>query len=94
MKEITLFHLTNCPYCIHARHALKELAEENPAYGEIAIHWIEEREEAALAASFDYYYVPTVYYEGKKLYEADPSQGYAEIKNSLKAALDTVLAAL
>ena len=92
MKQIKLFHLENCPYCIKARKALEELIREKPAYGEISIQWIEESRETELAGRYDYYYVPTVYYEGKKLYEASPSQDFAAIKESLRTALEAVLA--
>lgn len=92
MKRITLFYLERCPYCIKARRALDELGKENPAYASVQIKWIEESREPAFANQFDYYYVPTVYYEGEKLYEADPSEDYEAIKAKIKAALDTVLA--
>lgn len=80
MKKITLFYLQFCPYCIKARRALEELGRENPAYGSVQIRWIEERREAALADRFDYYYVPSIYYEDRKLYEANPSENYEDVK--------------
>ena len=70
MKELELFYLNSCPYCINARRAMDELVKETPAFGEIALRWIEEKQEPALAASRDYYYVPTLYFRGEKLYEA------------------------
>ena len=93
MKEIELFHLTRCPYCINARKAIGELLEENPAYAALSIRWIEESEEKELAESRDYYYVPTLYYRGKKLYEANPGQSFDIIKENIRAAFDEVLAA-
>ena len=90
MKKITLFHLTNCPYCLHAKKALAELLKENPAYGEIHIDWIEERQQPELAARYDYYYVPTIFAGEVKLYEADPSEDYDSIKRNIRAALDSV----
>ena len=93
MKTITLFHLEHCPYCIKARKALEELCKVDPAYSSVQINWIEERQEPEVADKFDYYYVPTIYYEGKKLYEAHPSEDYETIKGKVKEALDTVLAA-
>ena len=54
--------------------------------------WVEESEQLELANSYDYYYVPTIFDGEKKLYEADPSQSYADIKQSIKAALDAVCA--
>lgn len=93
MKKIELFYLEHCPYCIHAKKALAELMKENNAYAGMQIQWIEESVETELAGSRDYYYVPTVYYEGRKLYEASPAQNYASIKESLRAALEEVLRA-
>ena len=90
MKELELFYLNSCPYCINARRALDELVKETPAFGEIAIRWIEESQEPALAASRDYYYVPTLYFRGEKLYEAKPSHGYEAIKENIRTALERV----
>lgn len=91
MKEIKLFYLTHCPYCHNAKKALKELAEADPEYGTIHVKWIEESEESGLAAQYDYYYVPTIFDGDIKLYEADPSESYADCKKNIKAALDAVL---
>lgn len=92
MKEIELFYLRRCPYCIHAKKAIEELTGEVPAYGEIRIRFIEEREEAELAAQRDYYAVPAVFYNGEKLYEASSAHGYDIIKANLRAVFDKVLA--
>lgn len=93
MQEIELFYLTHCPYCINARKAIEELLEENPAFAKLQIKWIEESEEAELAESRDYYYVPTLYCGGKKLYEAKPAHGYAAIKENIRSAFASVLEA-
>ena len=92
MKKITLFYLHGCPYCDNARKALAELTNENKAYASVEVDWVEESEQAELANGYDYYYVPTIFAGEKKLYEADPSQSYADIKQSIKAALDAVCA--
>lgn len=91
MKTLTLFHLADCPYCHYARRALQELNAENPAYHTIQIEWIDERRQADLAAQYDYYYVPSLFDGKKKLYEANPSQSYEDVKRSLRSALDTAL---
>ena len=91
MKKVTLFHLEDCPYCHHARRALKELVKENPAYGEIEVEWIEERRHPEIAARYNYYYVPTLFHGEDKLYEASPSESYSEIKENIRTALDRVM---
>ena len=91
MKKITLFYLTGCPYCDNARRALKELEEENPAYGDVQIDWIEERQNAELAEQYDYYYVPTIYDGQTKLYEASPAESYDDCKKQVRSALDAVM---
>ena len=91
MKELTLFYLRDCPYCVSARRALHELEKEDPVYGRIPIRWVEESEQKTLADSFDYYYVPTVYRGSDKLWEAHPTDSYAAIRKKLKKALDTAL---
>lgn len=90
--KLTLFHLDNCPYCHNARRALAELVKENPAYGQIEIDWIEESRQPEVAERYDYYYVPTIYLGEDKLYEARPSESYADCKRNIKASLDTALA--
>ena len=93
MREIEIFYLTGCPYCRNAKRAVAELMQEEPAYGALALRWIEENEEAALADSRDYYRVPSLFYQGDKLYECSPLHGYDAIKAHLKAAFDWALAA-
>ena len=44
-----------------------------------------------IVANLDYYYVPTIYMGGRKLYEAHPSDDYDKIRRSVKAALDEAL---
>lgn len=90
MNKVILFHLEHCPYCHNAKRALAELIKEEPGYGEVEIEWIEESEQAELAAQYDYYYVPTIFDGDKKLYEAHPGESYDECRKNLKAALDAV----
>ena len=92
MKEIELFYLRSCPYCHKAKRAVDELIEENPAYADIQIRWIEESEEPAIAETRDYYYVPTIFWQGEKLYEARPTHSYDVIRQNIRAAFDRVLA--
>ena len=93
MREIEIFYLTGCPYCDAARRAVAELLQETPAYGALTLRWIEENEEKALADSYDYYRVPSLFHDGDKLYECSPFQGYETIKARIQAAFDQVLGA-
>ena len=92
MKEIEIFYLRTCPYCRNARKAVAELMDENPAYADIAVRWIEEREEPAVAESRDYWSVPAIFLQGEKLYEAHFTHSYETIKQNVRAAFDRVLA--
>lgn len=93
MKEIELFYLSHCPYCIKARKAVDELMAENPAFAGLHVKWIEEDEEPELAASRDYYCVPSLFFQGKKLYEASPAHGYDTIKENIRSAFTAALEA-
>ena len=93
MHEIEIFYLRGCPYCENARRAVAELLREEPAYGALRLRWIEESEEAALADSYDYFRVPSVFHHGDKLYECSPLHGYEAIKERLRAACDRALTA-
>ena len=91
MREIEIFYLTGCPYCVKARRAIDELSAESAAYAALPLRWIEETRERELADSRDYYYVPTFFYAGEKLYECSPRHGYEDIKANIKTVFDTVL---
>ena len=69
MKEITYFYLSGCPYCIRADQYIEELMAENPEFAGISIRKIEERQNAALAKKYDYYFVPSLWIGQKKLFE-------------------------
>ena len=85
MKELTLFYLESCPYCRRARGYMAELCQENPEYAKIPVKMVEEREQKALADSFDYYYVPCYYIGQDKI-----SEGAVE-KDDVRAVFDKAL---
>ena len=91
MKKVLLFHLDDCPYCHYAKRAIKELVQENAAYGTIDVQWIEENRHSELSSQYFYYYVPTIFYGDEKLYEAHPSEDYSDVKEHIRAAFDKVL---
>ena len=92
MKDVKIFYFPTCPYCIKAKRAVEELKEENPAYRAIAINWVNEHKDVALAEQYDYYYVPTVFYGEEKLYEASPSHSYEDIRENIRRAFDVITA--
>ena len=73
MKEVILFKLANCPHCKLALRLQEELMDEHPQWREVPLKIVDEAQEAALANSYDYYYVPTYYVDGVKVHE-----GHAE----------------
>ena len=89
---IKMFVMKTCPYCVQAKKALDDLIAENPAYGDIDITWIEEREQPEIAEERDYYSVPTIFWKGEKLYEAHFTHSYDVIKQNIREAFDKVLA--
>ena len=85
MRELTMFYLESCPYCKRARSYMEELRADNQSYARIPIKIIEERQEKALADSFDYYYVPCYYIGDRKIAEG------AMDRAGVKAVLDEAL---
>ena len=73
MSEILMFTLKGCPHCRLALKLQEQLLEEHPEWRDIPLRIIDEQEEKALADSYDYYYVPCYYVDGKKVHE-----GHAE----------------
>ena len=73
MKDILMFILPNCPHCKLALRCQEELLAEHPQWKAIPIRIVDERKEAAFADAHDYYYVPTWYVDGVKVFE-----GHAE----------------
>ena len=89
--SIELFYLNGCPYCRKAERAIQKLYAENPAYAALPLRWIEEREESALASARDYFRVPTLFYRGEKLYEAELGQSEDTIREHIRTAFERVL---
>lgn len=86
MKKITMFYLERCPHCKNAERMINDLIEKNPKYKNIEIEKIEERKNAKIASTYDYYYVPTFYINGEKIHEGIPS--LEKIENVFKRALE------
>ena len=92
MKKVTAFYLEGCPYCRQARQALNELISEDGKYSAVNIDWIEETQHPDISEQYNYYRVPSMFIDGKKLYEAHPGESYNECKGNVKRVLDESLA--
>lgn len=88
MKKVEIFILRDCPYCVKARKAVDELKSVNVNYARVSIVWIDESEEVDYANEHNYYYVPSVYYDGKKFFEAHPGDSFEKIKSGIQLAFD------
>ena len=86
MKKITLFVLEKCPFCQKALRYIDEAKAENPAFNAIEIEIIDEGKEPELADTYDYYYVPTFYFEQEKIHEGGIYP--PEVKEILTKALE------
>ena len=93
MKKITVLHLDDCPYCHNAKRAMDEIKAANPEFGKLEIEWIEESRQPELAKAHakDYYYVPSVFVDGKKIYEAHPGESYEECYAAVKKAFQVAV---
>ena len=79
MKKIVLIKIQGCPYCAQAYKAVDELKAENKDFESAEIEIIDEDLQPELAEKFtDYYYVPSMYVDNKKIYEAYPGESYSE----------------
>jgi len=78
MKQILLFYQKWCPYCKKAFAWMNELKKEHPEYAEVPLETVDENAEKERADSYDYYYVPTFYLDGKKIHEGVASKEIIE----------------
>lgn len=76
---LKIFYLKNCPYCKKAQNYLDI---HRPDFPNIMIQMIEESEQAELANQYDYYYVPSYFYNEEKLHEGAITE--EELLNILK----------
>lgn len=88
MKSIAMIIMPGCPYCAKARQAVGELREENPVYFDVPVDEIDETSATEQLKPYQgqYYYVPTLFVAGKKIYEAQPGHDYEVIKAAVAEA--------
>ena len=86
VEKITLIKIQGCPYCASAFKAIDELKKIFPS---TTIDVVDENLEPSRAEKFtDYYYVPTMYVDGEKIYEAHPGENYEECFANVKKVFE------
>ena len=78
MKKVKMFYLRNCPYCKEALRWMDEVRAETPRFEQVEVELIEERQQAQLADTYDYYYVPAYYVDEEKVHEGAVSKRIVE----------------
>ncbi len=91
MKSVLAFRMNGCPYCAQALKAVKDLAAENEKYASVVIEWVEENEHPEISAKYDYYYVPSMFIDGVKVYEARRGEKYEECRENVRRVLESAL---
>ena len=92
MKHLTMIEMEGCPYCANAHRAMEALRTEG--YEGVEIDFIDENKEPAKTQPFagQYYYVPSIFMDGEKLYEAQPGHSYDKIYAEVKRVFDAARA--
>lgn len=92
MKKLTMIEMEGCPYCANAHRAMEALRAEG--YEAVQVDFIDENKEPAKTELFagQYYYVPSIFMDGEKLYEAQPGQSYDKIYVEVKRVFDAARA--
>ena len=91
MKKITLIKMEGCPYCKQAFKAIEQLKAENKNFADIEIEIIDNYSDSAKHFKQDYYYVPSVFVDNKKLYEAHPGESFEECFENLQRVFQAVV---
>jgi thiol-disulfide isomerase/thioredoxin len=74
MKPVIMFITSWCPYCKQAFSWIEDLKKENQKYSNIEVTIVDEERQPEIAKQYDYYYVPTFYVDGIKIYEGATSK--------------------
>lgn len=86
-KEIVYIFMQGCPYCRRADTVMEELRKSRPEYGDVKATKLEDGSPEAQKYGKDYYYVPSMFVEGKKLYEAHPGETEDECREMVRKVL-------
>ena len=86
MTDILMFMMSTCPYCKKAEKYMAELKKQ-PKYADLQIARVDENKEPEVADMYDYFYVPTYYIGGEKVFEG------AATMDDVKRVFDLAVAA-
>ncbi|MBT3320066.1 MAG: glutaredoxin [Clostridia bacterium] len=78
MKQVILFIIKSCPYCIMANKFMKQIFKENPQFKDVPLRIVDENEQKDIADQYNYYYVPTYYVDGVRMHEGVPTKEKVE----------------
>ena len=94
MKTLSMIEMQGCPYCANAHRAIEALRAEGGAYADVAVDFVDENAQPEQAQAFagQYYYVPSIFMDGEKFYEAQPGDSYDKIYAAVKHAFDAAAA--
>ena len=75
-----MLRMQGCPYCAQADRAIHEIKSKSPLLDDVQIEMIDTRLQPTQAAKYEdkYYYVPTIFVDDEKIYEAHPGESYGE----------------
>ncbi len=91
MVGILWFYMDDCQYCKRADTIILELQNQNPAYGEVRLIKVNEKERPDIAARFTHSKVPAFFLGDRLLYEADASHTRQEMKDSIEKVLKVAI---
>ena len=85
MKKITLIKMEGCMYCAQVLGAIKEVKADYPEFANVEVEILDKKKDDR-AKNFEgkYYYVPSMFVDGEKLYEANPDETYGDCLLSVK----------
>lgn len=90
-KEIVYIFMKGCPYCRRADIFIEELRKAHPEYGDVKVTRLEDGSPEAQKYGKDYYYVPSMFVEGQKLYEAHPGETEEECRDLVRKTFEAAV---
>ncbi len=83
--------MKGCPYCRTADIVIEELRNERIEYNNIKIIRHEDLSPEAQKYGKNYYYVPSMFVDGKKIYEAHPGETIDECRTMVRKTFEAAL---